>query len=594
MYVSRLAGRVLAVGLALWCGASFASAQLLYEQTPSGPAYNHAYLSSPDPYYPGTTFAADSFQLTESALLSRITWWGIYGNLFGQDGVPPPLEYESFVIRIYADNAGQPGAMLATFDTGFKTTSRTATGRIQYWPYEPWANEQPYPVDEYSYKWTLPTPFPIEANTTYWISIVSKQRFGTTARWNWSHSAYPNNLGVMSSWTDGTTTEPWWPAFAPWDDGIQGVLSNAAFRLDSFAPPQHAAYEQALLNDGGGVASSPTGTEWADSFVLTAAGSIKRIIWWGSYAFPTTDTFTIRIYADDAGQPGTELGTYTASAAPMDLALGQVSFEPPYSYIYTWQFEYVLPTPLAVQANTRYWISIVNDQTVTNWLWQASDSTREPGLQFRAATPTGSPWTPQTAPIHDVAFRIETAPPPVFEQRPLHQHAGSSVTNEAVMADWFQLTETTDIARISWFGGYAGAQYEQGSPVPGSDNFTVLIFADNGGQPGAVIATYTPGDQVFRSLTGKNADAGWPSFTPIPEYFFSMALPAPLTLQANTGYWISIHAPRYSNATGDVFFSWEHGQYDDVGPGFAVTNNPVTGPWSIHAPYMRLSYKLER
>jgi hypothetical protein len=587
MYVSRLASRLLAAGLTLWCGASSANAQLLYEQTPSGPAYNHAYWSSPTPGSSWTVLAADSFQLTERKLLSRITWWGIYGYL-GQNNVPPLPEYDSFVIRIYADDGGQPGAVVATFETGFGTTSRTATGRTQYWPYEPdpYPPGQPYPAEEYSYKWTLPAPLPLEANTTYWLSIVNHPLYAPEARWNWSHSASPNNLGVMRGWTDGSSPVMWEAAIEPYDDGIGGVLANAAFRLDSFAPPSYATYEQPRLNNGGGALAATT--EWADSFVMTEASTIKRIVWWGGYGYaPGTtwwppwvpDNFTINIYADDAGEPGTVLATYAAGEVFRWEYDGNnwLQFLPPgdpNSDIYSLRFEYTLPTPFTVQPNTRYWLGIVNPTTNENWLWQASDSTHELGLRFRDATVPGSPWAPQTAPVHDVAFRIETAPPPAFEQRPTHDNQMmSTLPNHWTVADPFQLTETTDITRISWWGGYYNAT---SYGPPGSDNFTVHIFADNGGQPGAVIATYTPGDQVFRTMTGAKAELEWPPFVAADEFFFSMALPAPLTLQANTRYWISINTTTYANYVG---FGWEYSRYNS-GPGlYSSFGDPVTGPW---------------
>jgi hypothetical protein len=120
----------------------------------------------------------------------------------------------------------------------------------------------------------------------------------------------------------------------------------------------------------------------------------------------------------------------------------------------------------------------------------------------------------------------------------------------------------------------------------------VHIFADNGGEPGTVIATYTPGDQVFRTLTGKNATEGFPEigFLPIPEFFFSMALPAPLTLQANTRYWISISAPPYPSG---VAFLWESAEWNG-GPGIHTTvADPVTGPWSSWGS-ASLSFRLDR
>jgi hypothetical protein len=587
MYVSRLAGGLFAAGLTFWCGTGTAAAQLLYEQLPSGPAYNHAYWSSPVPGYAETVFAADSFQLTEPKLLSRITWWGIYGY-YGQDGVPPLPEYESFVINIYADNAGQPGAVLATFETGVDTTSRTATGRTQYWPYEQWIpeHEQHYATDEYSYKYTLPTPFPIEANTTYWLGILSKHAlYAPSARWNWSHSASPNSLGVMRGYTDGNTPVTWEPVIDPWDNGISGVLANAAFRLDSFAPPSYAVYEQPSANGGSGVNASPIGTEWADSFVMSSASTIKRIVWWGGLdggTYYEPHDFTIRIYADDAGQPGAEIASYAVGEATQYANDGWLEPPPPGEEccgLWSEQYEYILPTPLAVQANTRYWIGIVNARSEENWLWQASDTGHEAGLQFRAATPAGGSWTALTAgPIHDLAFRIETAPLPAYEQRPSHEYLWGTLPFQpgtiGTAADSFQLTSTTQITRISWWGAYRGTTW---NPMPGSDNFTVHIMADANGSPGAVVATYTPGDQVFRTPTGKLAEIAWPGFTPQAEYFHSLALPSPLTLQANTRYWITINTTPYPNYTG---FVWECAFYTGGTGIYASSADPLTGPWT--------------
>jgi hypothetical protein len=386
----------------------------------------------------------------------------------------------------------------------------------------------------------------------------------------------------MHAWSD-PVNGPWDQLVEPWDEETYEVLANTAFRLDSFAPPSHATYEQPRLNGVGGAASSAATTEWADSFVLTGASTIKRIVWWGGYGplvdYGNTDNFTIRIYTDDAGQPGTEIASYAAGAAYTWGYDGEAYLEfptpgDPFSGILSFTHEYILPTAFAVQANTRYWISIVNARPDESWLWQASDSSHSLGLQFRDATLPGSPWTAHTTPpVHDVAFRIETAPIPAHEQRPWHMGGWGAQPYQFTTAASFQLTETTDVRRISWWGGYLGSAWY---PPAGSDDFTVHIFADNGGQPGALMVTYTPGDQVFRTLTGGVVDSGYPGgVPPTPEFFYSMALPAPLTLQANTRYWISINTPHYAN----VAFLWEGAEWNG-GPNIYISSNdPLLGPW---------------
>ena len=247
----------------------------------------------------------------------------------------------------------------------------------------------------------------------------------------------------------------------------------------------------------------------------------------------------------------------------------------------------MLPTPFPVQANTRYWLGIVNDTTDQNWLWQAGEGAHELGVRFRDNTVPDSPWASYTTPpLNDLAFRIETAPLPVFDQRPTHTGGMGTLAYQWTVADPFQLTQTTDITRISWWGYYGNSQYY---PPPGSDNFTVHIFADNGGQPGAVIATYTPGDQVFRTLTGDKAEYEWPQFPAAAEYFFSMALPATLTLQANTTYWISINATEHPY----VQFMWGANDYTATPGALSSFTDPLTGPWVAYST-RSMAFRLDR
>jgi hypothetical protein len=203
MYVARLAGRLLAPGLALCCSTGTAAAQL-YEQTPSGPTHNWAYWSSTSAYGGQNAFA-DSFQVTQSTLLTRITWWGIY------DGEAPNDFYnESFTIRIYADDAGQPGAVLVTYTPGDQVF-RTLTGRNYE---ESWQGSPP--VLEYFFSMTLPAPLTLQANTRYWISITTSPYDYVYLLWESSPGSGAPGVHIR---VDG----------GPWMDwGDSGV----SFRLD--------------------------------------------------------------------------------------------------------------------------------------------------------------------------------------------------------------------------------------------------------------------------------------------------------------------------------------------------------------------------
>jgi hypothetical protein len=304
------------------------------------------------------------------------------------------------------------------------------------------------------------------------------------------------------------------------------------------------------------------------------------------------DNFTIRLYADDGGQPGAELASFAAGEVYRWGYDGDGYLEfptpgdPMSGGVASFTYEYILPTPFAVQANTRYWVSIVNAAPDEAWRWQASDSANEPGVQFRATAPVGGAWTAHNAaPVHDLAFRIETAPVPPFENRPRQMEMWGTQPSAFTTADSFVMTETTNITRISWWGGYFNMPWY---PAAGSDDFTIHIFADDNGQPGPVLVTYTPGDQVFRTTTGKSI---WDGFgEPIPEFFYSATLPAPLTLQANTRYWISINTPNY----GNVGFGWEDSDDAATGPGvFISTTDPLLGPW-MNWGSLSMAFRLDR
>ena len=141
-----------------------------------------------------------------------------------------------------------------------------------------------------------------------------------------------------------------------------------AFLL-SLAPQANAQsqlYDQPPQGPVGGAGSDGHIITVADDFQLAHSASIQRIVWWGSYSsyhlpVPTTDNFTLRLYADQGGHPGALLATF---AAGNDVQrFGTIPF-----FIYT----YDLPTAFQATAGTRYWLSIVNVPSSDSWNWHVS------------------------------------------------------------------------------------------------------------------------------------------------------------------------------------------------------------------------------
>ncbi|MDZ4860416.1 MAG: PEP-CTERM sorting domain-containing protein [Candidatus Hydrogenedentes bacterium] len=110
-------------------------------------------------------------------------------------------------------------------------------------------------------------------------------------------------------------------------------------------------------------------------------------------------------------------------------------------------------------------------------------------------------------------------------------------------ADNFILAEGfTTITDIHWSGFYL-----EGAP---SDSFTVYIYGDDGGSPGAA-PLHTLTDTVERTDSGLN------NTIVFDEYNYVMNID-PLDLSANTTYWLSI-----VNDTGEELWFWSFSDLED-------------------------------
>jgi hypothetical protein len=158
------------------------------------------------------------------------------------------------------------------------------------------------------------------------------------------------------------------------------------------------------------------------------------------------------------------------------------------------------------------------------WVWR-STSTPPP-----TPTPTVSP-TATPRPVHSV-----------YSQSPARAGGAGSDGVQTTVADDFQLDQDAAITRIRWWGSYV-------NPPPVPDTFTLRIFADDGGTPGALIRTLDI-RSVNASRTGANSGNQ-------AEYEYWADLRTPFSARAGVRYWFSIVNPPGSVWTWEV--SREHG-----------------------------------
>jgi len=143
----------------------------------------------------------------------------------------------------------------------------------------------------------------------------------------------------------------------------------------------------------------------ADDFQFEQQVQVTGLTWWGGYLNPPAepDQFTIRIFSDDQGRPGTLLEEFLVRPASRETT-GRFLNEPHDLYP---EFEYAarLSTPWVAAAGETYWLSIVNPPR-DSWLWAASDTGTHPGVQRSFE---GEPWQPY---FDNTAFALTAIPEP--------------------------------------------------------------------------------------------------------------------------------------------------------------------------------------
>ena len=182
------------------------------------------------------------------------------------------------------------------------------------------------------------------------------------------------------------------------------------------AEAETIGYEQSPGHFGGFFANL------ADEFQLDQSALIRNITWWGGYsegyAFPppVADNVDIRLFADHSGKPGVLLGGFHVGNDVNRVATGDFVNPPgppddfdPFPGRPEFKYSFDLPEPILAKANTRYWLSIINNVPASDeFAWEVSDSPINPGFQVTSVDPVFGPWEREAR--DNVAFQVGIDP----------------------------------------------------------------------------------------------------------------------------------------------------------------------------------------
>jgi hypothetical protein len=149
----------------------------------------------------------------------------------------------------------------------------------------------------------------------------------------------------------------------------------------------------------------------ADDFVLGRDTKVRAITWWGEDDPNPSANFKVRIFSDNGGQPGDLLAELDTTKILKQSTGGflRAGLYPEF------QFTLLLSQPFLAEAGVRYWFSVEN-LSPNQWMWEASDSQRNVGVQ-RTSDAINGPWAPFD---FNTAFVIGSVP----VQRRVTRHPG--------------------------------------------------------------------------------------------------------------------------------------------------------------------------
>ncbi len=120
----------------------------------------------------------------------RVVWWSFYGSSIAQEPEPPPAN-ESIRVRIYANEAGLPGAVLS--ESAFVNPVRQATG------FSIATGAGPL---EYRYQVDLPNCYSTSAGSSYWLEVAQLGDVSSRFRWENSNTGgeFASQFPIGSPW----------------------------------------------------------------------------------------------------------------------------------------------------------------------------------------------------------------------------------------------------------------------------------------------------------------------------------------------------------------------------------------------------------
>jgi V8-like Glu-specific endopeptidase len=227
-----------------------------------------------------------------------------------------------------------------------------------------------------------------------------------------ANHTYTNGTGGNQNYTNGTLTIQTGSATnGAFSGGVNsprvfnGALcyladsSGCSNTVDEQAPPNPLLGGFNSNDAGGGVSTQ----QIADNFSVASNSTINGVRLWavytGSTFVPPTQSFTVNIFADAAGNPGAA-PIYTANVpgvAVFDTGIVQSGFSPSRPL---YRYDLNLPN-FAATAGTTYWLSALGTTDSHTWCWQFVTNPVGGTLRFRSG-PAGA-WTSSAS---SVAFEL--------------------------------------------------------------------------------------------------------------------------------------------------------------------------------------------
>ena len=230
-------------------------------------------------------------------------------------------------------------------------------------------------------------------------------------------------------------------------------------------------------------AQCPTGQQTiADNFNYTGNfNGITEIVIWGGY-FPEdipnlTDQFTLILHADDGGQPGAVIETFTNLQATSRVQTGIVLFGT-HEYMFTFDFN----DPIYLPGPATYWIELFNNSTESgSFYWETGYLDTTNGIEGCAADSyiPATSWSPDPSDMSILIGNVDRIPVELVSLKAVT--SGSNVN-----LNWTTATETNN----------QGFEVQRNS----DGDFETLAFIEGYGTT-AEIHNY--------SYTDKNVNAGY-------------------------------------------------------------------------------------